>query len=194
MTAATRVGGDNRLVIVDRDGVINRDSSDYVRSAAEWVPLPGSIDALARLHRYGYVVAVATNQSGVGRGYFSRDAVYAMHRKLRRLVRRAGGEIASIVFCPHKPNTGCDCRKPAPGLLQQISRHTGLPLEGAALVGDSERDLAAGAAVQCDLWLVQTGNGTKTTQALNQRQPAWWSTVQRVADLAGFADAMTKSR
>ena len=119
------------LVILDRDGVINRDSSDYVRSAADWVPLPGSIDAIARLSRAGFLIGVATNQSGVGRGYFTREAVYAMHRKLRRLVRAAGGTVDVIEFCPDAPWEASDCRKPAPGLLHRIARKTGVALSDA---------------------------------------------------------------
>ncbi|MEO0574634.1 MAG: D-glycero-beta-D-manno-heptose 1,7-bisphosphate 7-phosphatase [Pseudomonadota bacterium] len=185
-----RTKAGNKLVIVDRDGVINQDSSDYIRTTQQWQPLAGSIEALARLHRSGYVVAVATNQSGIGRGYFSREAVYAMHRKMRRLVRKAGGDIACIAFCPHHPDASCDCRKPLPGLLHQISKRTGIDLEGAALVGDSARDLQAGASVGCELWLVDTGNGKDTARALSSSAPEWWPCVTRVADLAECADAL----
>ena len=177
-----------RLAILDRDGVINADSDNFVRSVAEWRPLPGSIDAIARLSNAGFVVTVASNQSGIGRGLFDRDTVYAMHRKLRRLVRRAGGDIAEIAFCPHAPDAGCDCRKPATGLYTRIARRTRLPLEGALVVGDSLRDLEAGHAVGGELWLVRTGKGQRSLAAVDAARPSWWPAVRVADDLAGVAD------
>ena len=177
-----------RLAILDRDGVINADSDDFVRSVAEWQPLPGSIEAIARLSNAGFVVTVASNQSGIGRGLFARDVVYDMHRKLRRLVRRAGGHVEQIAFCPHAPGAGCDCRKPAAGLYTRLARRTGLPLEGALVVGDSLRDLEAGAAVGGELWLVRTGKGPRSLAAVEDGAPAWWSGVRIADDLAAVAD------
>ncbi|HEY5654643.1 MAG TPA: HAD-IIIA family hydrolase, partial [Woeseiaceae bacterium] len=124
-----------KLVILDRDGVINEDSNDYIKSAAEWVPLPGSIEAIARLSRAGFTVAVASNQSGIGRGLFSRSALYSMHRKMRRLVAAAGGVLGKIAYCPHAPNDNCDCRKPRPGLLLRIGAYYGCSLDGVPVIG-----------------------------------------------------------
>ncbi len=155
------------LIILDRDGVINRDSKAFVKSPDEWVPLPGSIDAIARLSGAGYTLAVASNQSGLARGLFDRDALEAMHAKLHRLVDEAGGHIDRIVVCPHGPDDDCDCRKPKPGLLEQLSEHYGLSLDGVIVVGDSLRDLQAAAAVQARPVLVRTGNGVETEKKLS---------------------------
>lgn len=177
-----------RLAILDRDGVINADSDAFVRSVAEWQPLPGSIEAIARLSNAGFVVTVASNQSGIGRGLFGREVVYDMHRKLRRLVRRAGGEIAEIAICPHAPDDGCECRKPATGLYTRISRRTGLPLEGALIVGDSLRDLEAGAAVGGELWLVRSGKGRRSLETAGSAPPSWWAGVHIADDLSAVVD------
>lgn len=155
-----------RLVILDRDGVINRDSPDFVKNAAEWQPLPGSLEALGVLTRAGCTVCVASNQSGLGRGLFSREALYGMHRKLRRLAAARGGRIARIVFCPHRPEENCDCRKPEPGLLLRLAAMFGVELEGVPVVGDSLRDIEAAAAAGARPVLVLTGNGRKTQKAL----------------------------
>ena len=159
--------GSKGLVILDRDGVINRESSDFVKSAAEWIPLEGSIGAIAALSRAGYTVAVASNQSGLARGYFNRSALRAMHRKLRRLVAAEGGRIDRIVVCPHGPDDGCDCRKPAPGLLKRLARHYRSDLAGVPVIGDSPRDLQAAARAGARPILVRTGNGRTTEQALD---------------------------
>jgi D-glycero-D-manno-heptose 1,7-bisphosphate phosphatase len=177
-------------LILDRDGVINHDSDDYVRSVVEWEALPGSINAIAELSAAGWPVTVATNQSGIGRGYFSREAVYGMHRKLRRAVRAAGGEIRAIAFCPHSPDAGCDCRKPRTGLLQQLAKRTGLVLEHAVVIGDSLRDLEAGREVGADLWLVRTGKGERTLAQVTDRPPSWWRSVNVRADLAAVAESL----
>ena len=156
-----------RLVILDRDGVINRDSAEFVKSTAELMPLPGSVDAIARLSNAGFTVAVASNQSGIARGLFDRAALSAMHKKLRRLVSKQGGRIDRIVVCPHGPDDDCDCRKPRPGLLKRLSRHYGANLDGVPVVGDSLRDLEAAVAVGAKPMLVRTGNGRKTETALS---------------------------
>ena len=155
------------LVILDRDGVINRDSDAYVKSAEEWIPLPGSIEAIARLSRSGWAVVVATNQSGVGRGYFSLDDLDAMHDKLLSLVKEAGGDIAGIYVCPHGPDDNCDCRKPRPGLLHRIAGDFEMKtLKDVPVIGDSLRDLQAGVALGCRPYLVRTGKGSATEKAL----------------------------
>ena len=156
-----------QLIILDRDGVINRDSKEFVKSAEEWLPLPGSIEAIGRLSKAGYTIAVASNQSGLARGLFDRDALEAMHAKLHRLAGEAGGHIDRIVVCPHGPDDGCDCRKPKPGLLEQLAEHFGQSLEGVPVVGDSLRDLEAAYAVGARPVLVRTGNGVEPEQKLS---------------------------
>ena len=152
------------VIVLDRDGVINFDSSDYIRSAAAWIPIPGSIEAIALLSKFGYRIYVATNQSGLARGLFTPDDLDTIHNKLRSLVRHAGGEIAEIYFCPHHPNAGCNCRKPGIGLLQKIAAHCGEDLTGQPFVGDSLQDIQAAKTMGCKPILVLTGNGTKTLE------------------------------
>ncbi|CAN5184387.1 D-glycero-beta-D-manno-heptose 1,7-bisphosphate 7-phosphatase [soil metagenome] len=153
----------SRLIVLDRDGVINEDSSEFVKSADEWVPIPGSLEAIARLNRAGWEVVVATNQSGIGRGLFDLDAFHAMHEKMHSLLATAGGRISAVFFCPHAPEAGCECRKPAPGLFRQIAGRFGrTTLDGVPVVGDSLRDLVAGAAVGGEPWLVLSGKGSRT--------------------------------
>lgn len=155
-----------RLVVLDRDGTINRDSSDYIRRAGQWQPLPGSLAAIAHLTAAGYTVVVATNQSGVGRGFFSVTDLYEMHERLCEQVAGHGGEVAGMFFCPHVPEDGCDCRKPAPGLLLEIADRFSCSLEGVPVIGDSQRDLDAAAAVDARPILVRTGNGVATEEQL----------------------------
>ncbi len=154
------------LVILDRDGVINQDSRNFVKSSAEFVPLPGSIRAIADLDRAGFTVTVASNQSGLARGLFDRRALRAMHRKLRRLVAAEGGRIDRIVVCPHGPDDGCSCRKPKDGLLQRLGRHYDTELDGVPVVGDSLRDLEAAVSSGARPILVRTGNGRETEPRL----------------------------
>lgn len=156
----------NGLIILDRDGVINADSRDFVKSPDEWTPLPGSIEAIAGLSRSGYTVAVASNQSGLARGMFDRAALAAMHDKLLALVAAAGGALGEIVICPHGPDDDCDCRKPKPGLLEQLAAHYGITLEGVPVIGDSLRDLQAAATAGAVPMLVLTGNGRRTLESL----------------------------
>ena len=151
-----------KLLILDRDGVINEDSDAYIKSLAEWIPIPGSIEAIARLSRAGWTVAVATNQSGLARGYYDEATLDAMHARLRQLVAEQGGEVGLIVHCPHGPDDGCACRKPLPGLLVQIAEHYDVALDGVWFVGDSSGDLAAAQAVACQAVLVRSGKGQRT--------------------------------
>ena len=176
--------GRPQLVILDRDGVINEDSADYIRSPSDWQPIGGSIEAIADLHRAGIAIAVATNQSGIARGYFTRTTLYRIHAKLRRAVRRAGGDIECIAFCPHGPADECDCRKPKPGLILRILASLEVHASDALLVGDSARDLSAGAAAGVTAWLVRTGNGNETLAN------ATWSDVPVFDDLAAVATAL----
>lgn len=176
-----------KLIILDRDGVINHDSDDYIRTAAQWQPIDGSIDALARLHHGGWTVAVATNQSGLARGYYDEVALAAMHDKLRELLARQQASIGLIAYCPHGPGDGCQCRKPRSGLLEQIARHYQQPLAGVWFVGDSLRDLQAAVAVGAQPVLVQTGNGGDT---INLELPPGTLVF---ADLAAVADHLLAS-
>lgn len=177
----------SKLIILDRDGVINEDSDAFVKTLDEWVPIPGSIDAIARLCEHGFTVAVATNQSGIGRGLFSTDMLDAMHDKLQTLVRDAGGDIATIAYCPHKPEDYCDCRKPQSGLLDDIGNTLSVDLEGAWVVGDSLRDLQAGLARGCIPILVRTGKGATTEQTLDEN-PALLDEYPELETLEVFED------
>ncbi|WP_439134423.1 D-glycero-beta-D-manno-heptose 1,7-bisphosphate 7-phosphatase [Pseudomaricurvus sp.] len=157
-----------KLVILDRDGVINRDSDAFVKSEDEFILIDGSAEAIAHLCRNGFTVVIATNQSGIARGYFSTDDLEAMHNKLRTAVSAEGGEVSAIFYCPHGPDDGCSCRKPLPGLIDLIEKEFEVSAAGAPLIGDSLRDLEAGIAKGCDPILVKTGKGQKTLQKLQE--------------------------
>lgn len=175
-----------KLVILDRDGVINYDSDEYIKSVEEWEPIPGSLEAIARLNNAGISVAVATNQSAVARGYCSLDDINAIHQALRARLSTVGGRVEVIAFCHHGPTSGCECRKPSPGLLREIRRRTSFPLEGTPMIGDSRRDLEAAQRVGARPILVRTGNGEKT----EQRLPLAFTEVPVYDDLAGAVDAL----
>lgn len=177
----------NRLIILDRDGVINRDSEDYVKNVAEWQPLPGAIEAIGRLYQAGYQVAVATNQAGIGRGIIQPADLQAMHAHMQEMIKAAGGQLAALEYCPHHPNDGCDCRKPAAGMLLKIAAQLGLnDLSSAWMVGDSLRDLQAGEAAGTRVALLLTGNGKTTRNRLDQLQAP--HKVAVFDSLAAFAD------
>lgn len=154
------------LVVIDRDGVINEDSDDFIKSVAEWRPIPGSLEAIAALTRGGLRVAVVTNQSGVGRGLFDEATLAAIHEHMRAQVRAAGGELAGIYYCPHRPDVGCDCRKPRPGMLLALEHELRLPVRGAPFIGDRRSDIEAAQAVGARPILVRTGAGANTERAL----------------------------
>ena len=151
-----------KLVILDRDGVINHDSDQYIKSPDEWRPIPGSLAAIARLNQAGYRVVVATNQSGVGRGLFETDTLIAIHDKMLKALTQVGGRIDAIFFCPHTNADNCDCRKPKPGLFKEIAGRYNVDLTGVPAIGDSLRDLQVAAAVGAQPMLVLTGKGRKT--------------------------------
>ena len=151
-----------KLLILDRDGVINYDSDAYIKSVEEWQPLPGAIEAIAQLSKAGWTVAIATNQSGIARGYYDVATLDAMHARLRALVEEQGGEVGLIVYCPHGPDEGCACRKPKPGMLQTIATHYGADLAQCWFVGDSLGDLQAAQTVDSQPVLVKTGKGLLT--------------------------------
>jgi len=184
MTVSTL--SDNRVIVLDRDGVINRDSNDFVKSADEWLPLDGSIEAIALLSKAGFRVAVASNQSGLARGIFDAAALTDMHGKLRALVTDAGGRIDHIAICPHGPGDNCDCRKPLPGLLDQIGAQFGVSMTGVPVIGDSLRDLQAARSVHARPILVRTGNGRKTEESL----PEDLSTIEIYDDLGAAVTAL----
>ena len=151
-----------KLVILDRDGVINHDSASYIKSPEEWKPIAGSLEAIALLNQAGYRVLVATNQSGIGRGLFDMATLNAIHDKMHRALSLVGGRVDGIFYCPHAQDAGCACRKPRPGLLDEIAKRFGVSLDGVPFIGDSLRDLQAGAAVGAQPVLVLTGKGKKT--------------------------------
>jgi D-glycero-D-manno-heptose 1,7-bisphosphate phosphatase len=185
LTGAAATGKLAPVVVLDRDGVINHDSKDFIRTPAEWVPIAGSVEAIARLTRAGWLVVVATNQSGVGRGLITPESLTAIHARMTAAIEAAGGRLAGIFWCPHRPDEGCDCRKPAPGLFRQIEAALGRSIAGCPAVGDSARDLAAARAAGARAILVRTGNGSATAAALAEP-------VETYGDLAAVADALLR--
>jgi len=151
-----------KLVILDRDGVINFDSAQFIKSPAEWKPIPGSLEAIARLNQAGFRVVLATNQSGVGRGLFDMATLNAIHDKMHKLLAQAGGRFDAVFYCPHAADSSCQCRKPKPGMMQEIALRFNVDLKGVPAVGDSLRDLEAAVAVGAQPILVLTGKGAKT--------------------------------
>lgn len=151
-----------KLIILDRDGVINFDSDQFIKSPDEWKPIPGSLEAIAHLCQADYRVVVATNQSGIGRGLFDMPMLNAIHDKMHKACAMAGGRIDAVFFCPHTNDTGCGCRKPKSGMLEEIATRYGVSLKGVPSVGDSLRDLEAAARVEAQPILVLSGKGIKT--------------------------------
>jgi D-glycero-D-manno-heptose 1,7-bisphosphate phosphatase len=154
-----------KLIILDRDGVINYDSVAYIKSPDEWRPVPGSLNAIARLNQAGYHVVVATNQSGIGRGFFDTETLNAIHDKMHKALAQAGARVDAVFFCPHTADDHCRCRKPRTGMYEDIARRLNTKLAGVPMVGDSIRDLQAAHAVGGDPMLVLTGHGKKTQRA-----------------------------
>jgi D-glycero-D-manno-heptose 1,7-bisphosphate phosphatase len=154
-----------KLAILDRDGVINHDSDNFIKTPEEWLPIPGSLEAIARLNHAGYQVILATNQSGIGRGLFEVSMLNAIHDRMHRALAQIGGRIDAIFFCPHAQEANCACRKPKAGLLEEIARRFSVDLKGVPSVGDSLRDLQASAAVGAIPILVLTGKGEATRSA-----------------------------
>ena len=177
-----------KLIILDRDGVINHDSDDYIKSENEWEAIPGSLDAIARLNRGDYRVVVATNQSGLARGKFNIDELNAIHRKMHTHLSQYGGVIEAIFFCPHKPDDHCLCRKPQPGLLHEISRRLRVPLYKAIVVGDKLSDIKAALATKATPVLVKTGSGQSLIDSGKLPQD-----IDVFDDLASVADSLLKT-
>lgn len=151
-----------KLIVLDRDGVVNHDSSQYIKSPDEWRPIPGSMEAIARLNHAGFRVVVATNQSGVGRGMYDMATLNAIHEKMHKALAQVGGRLDAVFFCPHTADAKCECRKPRPGMLHEIGRRFGVEMTGVPVVGDGLRDLQAADAVGAQPILVLTGKGEKT--------------------------------
>lgn len=171
-----------KLIVLDRDGVINVNSEQFIKSPDEWKPIPGSLEAIARLNESGWRVVVASNQSGVGRGLFDMDTLNAINEKMTKAIGQAGGRLDAIFFCPHLADSTCDCRKPRPGMFVQIAERFNVNMRGVPVVGDSLRDLQAGVAVGCQPYLVLTGKGAKT-----QADPALPEGTVVFPDLAAVA-------
>jgi D-glycero-D-manno-heptose 1,7-bisphosphate phosphatase len=174
-----------KTIILDRDGVINQDSDAYIKTPDEWIPIPGSLEAIARLGQAGYRILVATNQSGVARGLFDSDTLAAIHQKMQSAIQALGGKLDGIYHCPHAPGENCPCRKPKPGLLLQIQQDFSLDLRQTIIVGDSLKDLQAAIAVGAKPILVLTGKGTKTASELKDDQQ-----IDTYPDLAHYIDAL----
>ena len=175
-----------KIVILDRDGVINEDSADFIKSVSEWKPIPGSLQAIARLCHAGYRVYVASNQSGIGRGLFDYDALFAIHDKLQRALIDMGGRVEAIAYAPEHPDKATQMRKPNPGMLLDIGKRLGISLSPVHAVGDSMRDIDAALAAGARPVLVRTGFGRETEKALGAKREQ----VAVYADLAAFAAAL----
>ncbi|MGR3915055.1 MAG: D-glycero-beta-D-manno-heptose 1,7-bisphosphate 7-phosphatase [Gammaproteobacteria bacterium] len=183
-----------RLIILDRDGVINRNRRDHIKSPEEWVALPGSIDAIARLCRAGYRIAVVTNQSGIARGLFSINTLNRIHRKMLDQLQPAGGEISAIFFCPHVDEDECDCRKPKPGMFIELAERLKCNLRETHALGDSLRDLEAAHRAHAKPALVESGDGRATARELAQPQFAHLAGVPVYKNLAAFATELLAAR
>ena len=177
---------DASLILLDRDGVINVDRPEHVVSVQDWIPIPGSLEAMARLCQAGVELAIVTNQSGIGRGLFDVDTLFAIHREMERRLRDLGAWVSALFFCPHHPDAGCTCRKPEPGLLLEAGRRFHTDLSQVAFVGDSERDIQAAQRAGAQAVLVRTGNG-KATEA-RWRNDGGEAAATVFDDLAAFTD------
>ncbi|HSS65821.1 MAG TPA: D-glycero-beta-D-manno-heptose 1,7-bisphosphate 7-phosphatase [Gammaproteobacteria bacterium] len=174
-----------KLVILDRDGVINQDSPRHIRSAEEWIPIPGSLDAIARLNRAGFRVVVATNQSGLARRFFDIETLNRIHETMQRQLAEVGGHVDAIFICPCHPKDDCQCRKPNPGMLRDISERLRAPLDNVPFIGDKLIDIQAARAAGARPYLVKTGDGKKTLKSKQNLDD-----VEVFDDLAAAADAL----
>lgn len=162
-----------KLVILDRDGVINYDSPHFIKSPEEWKPIPGSLEAIALLNQSGFRVALATNQSGIGRGLFDMTTLNAIHDKMTRALAQVGGRIDALFYCPHSAEANCSCRKPKSGMIEEIGRRFAIDLNTVYSVGDSLRDLQASSALGAQSILVRTGKGERTLAEGNLPEGTW---------------------
>lgn len=177
-----------RLLVVDRDGTLSRDPEDYVHGPEDWEPLPGALEALARLNEGGWRIVVASNQTGLGRGLFDMATLNAVHARMHRMLAQAGARVEAVFFCPHAPDEGCDCRKPAPGLFLQVARRFGVAPQQLVAVGDSMRDVQAALAAGCETHLVLTGQLAAWRRG--GRPPELPAAVACHDDLAALADTL----
>jgi D-glycero-D-manno-heptose 1,7-bisphosphate phosphatase len=182
-----------KLIILDRDGTINEDRDDYVKSPEEWVPIPGALEAIARLNHAGWHTVVATNQSGLGRGLFDMATLNAMHVKMNQLLAKQGGRIDAVFFCPHAPADACQCRKPLSGLFEQIGERFGVDLADVPVVGDTQRDLQAGVVLGCQPHLVRTGKAARMNAAELADLCTQVPGTAVHADLAAFAEYLIQA-
>ncbi|MFT4630757.1 MAG: D-glycero-D-manno-heptose 1,7-bisphosphate phosphatase [Dinoroseobacter sp.] len=182
-----------KLIILDRDGVINKDSAEFIKTPEEWIPIKGSLEAIARLSQAGYDVVIITNQSGIGRGLISADMLGQIHVRMIDYIRQAGGKIQSILFCPHLPSDDCDCRKPEAGLYRELAEQMNISYSGVYSVGDSERDLLAAKEAGAVPILVKTGNGKKTKQKINADSSDVLGDVLVFDNLSKFVDALVSN-
>ena len=171
------------LIILDRDGVINQDSDDFIKSPEEWLPIEGSLEAIAQLNQAGYRVVVITNQSGIARGLFNVDALSQIHNKMRRMLAQVGGHVEAILYCPHGPDDNCQCRKPKAGLFEDLANRLRIDLTDVYAVGDSLRDLQAASLVGARPILVKTGKGKRT---LEQGIPDGIPVYENLASVVSF--------
>jgi len=155
-----------KIIVLDRDGVINHDSDAYIKSTEEWKPIDGSLEAISRLNHSGYTVVIASNQSGLARGHFDIEALSAMHKKMDAMLAKVGGRIDAVFYCPHGPNDACDCRKPKPGMLLEIGQRFNVPLKEVIFIGDSVSDLKAASNAHAKAILVRTGKGVRAEKIL----------------------------
>lgn len=183
-----------KLLILDRDGTLNRSRDDYVASADEWEALPGALEAVARLNHGGWRVVIATNQSGLGRGLFDVASLNAIHAKMHRKLAAAGGRIEAVFFCPHAPEDACHCRKPEPGLFEQIGDRFGVPLDEVLVAGNALRHVQAGATAGCPPHLLLTGKSeylralADDDGVLSEPVPGLPEGTRLHEDLSAFAD------
>ncbi len=178
------IASSEKLILLDRDGVINEDSNEYIKTPDEWRPLSGSVAAIAALHEAGFRIVVISNQSGIARGLFTEAALDEIHRKMTTVVEAAGGKIDAIYYCPHHPDAGCDCRKPRTGMLDRLAADFGVSLDGVPLVGDKPADVELARATWARPLLVRTGYGQGTVAALDDRE------LEVFADLAAVAHTL----
>ena len=176
-----------KLIVLDRDGVINHDSDDYIKSPDEWQPIDGSLEAIARLNHAGYIVAIASNQSGLARGYFDIEVLTAMHKKMDELLAKIGGRIDAVFYCPHGPDDSCQCRKPKPGMLLDIGQRFNVPLKQVIFVGDSIADINTANNAHAKAVLVRTGKGIKAEKILQAENK---SSIPVYDDLASAVTAI----
>jgi len=155
-----------KLIVLDRDGVVNHDSDAFIKSKEEWLPIEGSLEAIARLNHGGYTVVIASNQSGLARGHFDIEALSEIHRKMDELLAKIGGRVDAVFYCPHGPDDTCDCRKPKPGMLLEIGQRYNVPLKEVIFIGDSVSDIKAASNASANPMLVRTGKGLKAEMIL----------------------------